>query len=169
MSTPTDIRPLVPEDYAAVGRIFFCAVHEGTRGAYSYEERLAWGGETIDLDRWKTRVETLNGFIAETAREPVGCMTIDPTGYVELAYVLPSATGRGVGRALLNAAERWAKDKGATRLTTEASLVARPFFLNCGWSVVDEERVVRKGVMLRRFRMQKDLDKGVGFGAGPLR
>ncbi|HAW48493.1 MAG TPA: GNAT family N-acetyltransferase [Roseovarius sp.] len=157
MGDRVDIRPLVAGDYRAVARIFFCAVHEGTRGAYNYEQRLAWGGETIDLDRWKKRLETLTGFVAEMDDKPVGFFTVDPTGYIELAFVLPSATGIGVGRALLREAERWAKDRGAKRLTTEASLVARPFFLKSGWHVVMEERVERRGVILTRCKMHKAL------------
>ncbi|WP_435166353.1 GNAT family N-acetyltransferase [Falsirhodobacter sp. 1013] len=150
MSTQIHIRPLAPEDYSAVGRIFFCAVHEGTRTAYSYQQRLAWGGDAIDLDRWKARVKALGGFVAEANGEPIGFITIDRTGYVDLAFVLPSASGRGVGRTLLNAAEDWAKDNGATKLTTEASLVAHPFFLRRGWVMVEEEHVERQGVVLKR-------------------
>lgn len=157
MNIQIHIRPLAPEDYNAVGRIFFCAVHEGTRTAYSYQQRLAWAGDTIDLDRWKARVEALSGFVAETDGEPIGFITIDLTGYVDLAFVLPSASGKGVGRTLLNAAEGWAKDNGATHLTTEASLVAHPFFLKRGWVVVEEEHIERKGAVLKRYRMQKDL------------
>jgi putative acetyltransferase len=64
---------------------------------------------------------------------------------------------KGVGRALLNAAERWARDIGAARLTTEASLIAHPFFMKSGWLVVEEEHVERKGVILTRYKMQKEL------------
>lgn len=152
-----DIRPLAADDYRAVGRIYFCAVHEGARSAYNYAQRLAWGGEAIDLDRWKARVEASSGFVAEVDSEPVGVITIDLTGYVELVYVLPSATKRGVGTALLSSAERWAKDNGATRLTTEASLIARPFFLKNGWFVLEAEHVERKGVVLKRYKMEKDI------------
>lgn len=155
MSEQIKIRTLSPEDYRAVGRIYFCAVHEGARSAYSYEQRLAWGGETIDLDQWKKRVEALTGFVTERDNEPVGFITIDQTGHIDLAFVLPSATRRGVGRALLNAAERWASANGATRFATEASLVARPFFEKNGWSVLEEESVSCNGVILSRFRMQK--------------
>jgi putative acetyltransferase len=157
MSAQVCIRPLAPDDYSAVGRIFFCAVHEGTRAAYDYEQRLAWGGETVDLDLWKERLEEMNGFVAETDGEPVGVISVDQAGYVFLAYVLPSAMRKGVGRALLNAAERWARDIGAARLTTEASLIAHPFFMKSGWLVVEEEHVERKGVILTRYKMQKEL------------
>lgn len=157
MSGHIDIRPLSADDYRAMGRIFFCAVHEGTRNAYDYRQRLAWGGETLDLDRWKIRAAALFGFVAEDDGEPVGFITIDRSGYVDLAFVLPSASGKGVGKALLNTAERWAKDNGAVRLTTEASLIAHPFFLKSGWLVMAEERIDRQGVILTRYRMQKDL------------
>lgn len=150
-------RPLTADDYRDVGRIYFCAVHEGTRDAYTREQRLAWGGDTIDLLRWKTRVEALIGFVAEEDGEPIGFITIDNSGYIDLAFVLPSATGRGVGRTLLNAAEQWAFVNGATHLTTEASLVARPLFERNEWFVLEEEEIERKGVILRRFKMHKSL------------
>ncbi|UMA65084.1 GNAT family N-acetyltransferase [Roseivivax marinus] len=147
------IRPLVPDDSAAVGRIFFLAVHEGTRTAYTAAERLAWAGETIDLASWETRVAQLGGWVAELNGEPVGVMTIDATGYIDLAFVLPSCTGRGIGARLLRACAARAADLGATTLSAHASLVARPFFEAQGWHVEAEEIVERRGVPLRRFRM----------------
>lgn len=155
-----EIRPLCAEDFRDVGRIFFCAVHEGTRHAYTLEQRRAWAGDTIDLSRWKDRLTTLAGFIAEEDGDPVGFMTIDRTGYVDLAFVLPSAAGKGVGGSLLNAVEHWAVANGATRLTSAASLVARSFFEKNGWTVLEEEEIDRQGVVLRRYQMQKTLAEG---------
>ncbi|MEH7829583.1 GNAT family N-acetyltransferase [Gemmobacter denitrificans] len=155
--TRIDIRPLAADDYPAVGRIFFCAIHEGTRAAYDAAQRLAWAGETIDLDRWKARVAALTGFVAECKGEPVGFITIDRSGYVDLAFVLPSTGRSGIGGRLLGAAADWANAHGARQMTTEASLVARPFFEKHGWHVVEEETVLRMGVALRRFRMRRDL------------
>ncbi|PAM07785.1 GNAT family N-acetyltransferase, partial [Acinetobacter baumannii] len=40
-------------------------------------------------------------------------------------------------------------------LFTEASLVAKPFFLRHGFSVVEEQNVSRGGVMFRRYAMRK--------------
>ncbi|MGR3479719.1 GNAT family N-acetyltransferase [Salipiger marinus] len=151
------LRPLRAEDSRDAARIFFCAVHDGTRHAYTLQERRAWAGDSIDLPRWQTRLASLTGFVAEENAEPVGFMAIDLTGYVDLAFVLPSASGRGVGSLLLAAVEHWARGKGTARITTHASLVARPFFERKGWSVAEEEQVQREGVTLRRFRMFKPL------------
>lgn len=151
------IRALLPADFAAAGRIFFCAVHEGTRSAYSAAERLAWAGPTIDLDRWQSRIAAARGFVAEVGGESVGFITIDRSGYVDLAFVLPSMARHGIGRALLAAAESHARTQGARQMTTEASLIAAPFFSRHGWDILHEEVVMRSGIPLRRFRMQKVL------------
>jgi putative acetyltransferase len=151
------LRPLTPADGALMGRIFFCAVHEGARSAYGPDQRRAWAGETIDLARWTARAETLTGFVAELGGETVGFMTIDASGYIDLAFVLPSAARQGVGTRLLQGAEDWARRHAAPRLTTAASLIARPFFEKNGWHVISAEDVVYGGVNLRRFQMAKDL------------
>ena len=90
-------------------RIFFCVIHEGTRNVYSLAQRLAWAGETIHLERWKERLAEMEGFVAEEGNEPVGLMTIDNTGYITLAFVLPSAARQGIGAGLLNVVETRAR------------------------------------------------------------
>ncbi len=152
-----DIRPLAPADYPDAARIYFCAIHEGTRGVYTLEQRRAWGGDTINLDRWKARFAQITGFMAEVHGEPVGFMTIDETGYIDLAFVLPSVAGKGVGGTLLKAVERWASTQAAPRLTTHASMAARPFFAAHGWATQDAEEIERQGVTLTRYKMRKGL------------
>ncbi len=159
-----EIRPLRAEDFADAGRIFFCAIHEGTRHVYTREQRRAWAGETIDLRGWEDRLSGLTGFIAEENGEPVGFMTIDRTGYVDLAFVLPSAAGKGTGSALLSAVEHWAAERAARRLTAAASLAARPFFEKHGWTVLHREEVERQGVSLPRYQMQKIVAPGDQHG-----
>ncbi|MGA0539941.1 GNAT family N-acetyltransferase [Neotabrizicola sp. VNH66] len=151
------IRPLCAGDHAAVAQIFFRAVHEGTSSAYTLEQRLAWAGPAPDPERWRSRLAALTGFVAETGGGPVGFIAIDGTGHVDLAFVLPSASRSGVGGRLLHAAEDRARAQGTLRMTTEASLIAEPFFRKHGWFVVEGEEVIRDGVSLRRFRMAKDL------------
>ncbi len=152
-----EIRPLTARDYPHAGRIFFCAVHEGARNVYSPAQRLAWGGATIDLDRWRERIAPMQGFVAEDAGEPVGFMTIDADGHIDLAFVLPSQAQRGVGAKLLGAVEDWARMQGVARLTTFASLAARPFFARHGWVVVERQQVARGGAVLERYSMEKVL------------
>ena len=64
----------------------------------------------------------LAGFI-EVALRPwaEGCDS-SPVGYVEGVYVDPAERGRGVGEALLRAAEAWAVDRGCREIASDARL-----------------------------------------------
>jgi aminoglycoside 6'-N-acetyltransferase I len=73
----------------------------------------------VDSDEPAAR---LIGF-AELSRRPYadGCAT-SPVGYLEGWYVRPEQRGRGVGRALVAAAEAWARAQGCHELASDTEL-----------------------------------------------
>ncbi|MCP4386193.1 MAG: GNAT family N-acetyltransferase [Hyphomicrobiales bacterium] len=151
------LRPLRLDDAPDDAQIFFDAVHEGTKQHYTEDQRRAWGGDAPDPAGWRGRLLEMAGFVAEQDGQPVGFMTIDAKGFIDLAFVSPSASGRGIGRQLYRAVEQKARDLGASVLTTEASKAAKSFFEKQGWSVIAEQTVVKDGVALTNFRMRKSL------------
>lgn len=67
---------------------------------------------------------------------PAGCLGLRPTGEITRMYVSPPFRRRGGARALLTAAESWARTQGITRLflDTRTDLVeARAFYESCGF------------------------------------
>ena len=50
-----------------------------------------------------------------------GCSS-SPVGYLEGWYVVPEARRQGVGRALVRAAELWAREKGCTEFASDTEL-----------------------------------------------
>ena len=61
------------------------------------------------------------GFAELSIRNIVdGCRTGN-VGYLEGWYVVPAARRRGVGRALIAAAESWAREQGCTEFASDAS------------------------------------------------
>jgi putative acetyltransferase len=74
-----------------------------------------------------------------------------------MLYVRGDAVGRGVGGLLYEAVEQKARGKGLVRLSTEASITARPFFERRGFRIVREQTVSQRGVSMTNFVMEKDL------------
>lgn len=65
---------------------------------------------------------TLLGFLEVGLRDYAeGCET-SPVGYVEGWYVDDTARRRGLGRALLRAAEDWARSKGCTEMASDTEV-----------------------------------------------
>ncbi len=84
-------------------------------------------------------------------------MTLRNDGVLDLAFVDPAFTGRGIGGLLLRKIIETAKVRGLERLHTDASLVAYPLFRRHGWTVVRRRTVRRRGVNLINLRMELTL------------
>ena len=90
---------------------------------------------------------TLCGFIEVGARRFAdGCAT-SPVGYIEAWYVDPSMRRHGVGRALLSAAERWARNQGYREMASDALLdndVSHRAHRHAGYQEVERSVKFRK-------------------------
>ena len=63
---------------------------------------------------------------------------------IDMLFVDPEFARQGVGRTLVDALTRLAQARGAKRLTTEASDVAKPLFERQGFTA-QKRNLVRKG------------------------
>jgi putative acetyltransferase len=86
-------------------------------------------------------------------------MTLKADGYLDFAYALPRVAGQGAASEIYTALEGWARTEGLSVLTSDISLVARPFFEKRGWSVIAKQDNECNGVNLINFRMEKVLEK----------
>jgi len=66
--------------------------------------------------------DSLVGFIETSERQRVEGTRSDPVGYVEAWFVEDGYRRRGVGRALMNAAEEWALSRGLSELASDADI-----------------------------------------------
>ncbi len=77
-----------------------------------------------------------------------GCET-SPVGYVEAWYVDPDVRRRGYGRALLRAAEAWARDFGYSEIASDAlidNLTSHRAHLASGYEEVERVVLFRKSL-----------------------
>ncbi|MBK5933774.1 GNAT family acetyltransferase [Rhodovulum imhoffii] len=152
----TRLRPARPGDGPAAYALFHAAVHEGVAHFYTVPERTAWA-PAIPPPDWETRLLEGHGLIASRMGQMAGFMVMGADGFIDLAYVRPREMGRGVADILYAAQEAHARTLGLALLQTEASHLARRFFLRHGWRQVARQSVIRNGVTLTNFRMEKQL------------
>jgi len=150
------IRPATANDYDALGDVMFDAIHHGPT-KYSEAESRAWAPVPRRGPDWAARLSKQHIFVAEHQEALIGFMSIEPGGYVDFAYIRPSAQGSGLFRQLFQSVEAWAIARGETELSTHASLMAQPAFAAMGFSVDHHETVEVEGQRLARARMTKTI------------
>jgi len=91
--------------------------------------------------------QSVLGFVELSIRPYAeGCST-DHVGYLEGWYVVPNARRRGVGRALVAAAEDWARAQGCTEFASDAladNVVSTDAHQKLGFEEVEVIRCFRK-------------------------
>lgn len=158
------VRSYATGDAPVLAEIFHRSVHEGAASRYSPEECAAWSPRVPDTRSWELRLAEAETVVAEMPGGPVGFMSLDRArGYLDLAFVLPEAMGKGVAGVLYAVLEGRARARGLTRLETEASLLAEPFFARQGWRLVRRQKVERLGVFLPNAVMEKPLERVAAF------
>ena len=152
------IRDADPDDAGPLADIFFRAVREGAAPAYDLAQRHAWAPVRPDAVTWARRLEGLHTLVADEGGAAQGFIAVRPgDSYVDLLFVLPHLRGQGVAAALYAEVERRMRADGCDRLHTQASHLAKAFFIKHGWDVLRRNTVTRGGVVLTNWIMEKHL------------
>ncbi len=157
MTRDVQIRRANPGDFDALGEVLHAAVQEGA-GQYTPAQRAAWSPAPRAGEAWAAHLGAQAVWLAETDGRPVGFLTLTPDGYVDLAFILAEAQGRGLFRRIYAALEAEAVQRGLTRLWTHASLHAKSPFETMGFTVIAPETVAVGAETFHRFHMEKRFD-----------
>ena len=146
------LREYSPSDCEQLAELFYQTVHSVNAKDYTKEQLNVWATGKVDLGEWncsflkhKTLVAVANGKI-------VGFGDMDDTGYLDRLYVHKDYQRKGVASAICDALESSSKGKV---FITHASITAKPFFQYRGYRVVKEQKVIRQGIALTNYVMEK--------------
>jgi len=151
------LRPYGADDAPALVALFRDTVRSVNRADYTADQVRAWAPDAIDVAAWAERLERNHSYVAEIDGVIAGFTELTDEGHVHMLFVAKDRQRRGVATALLSRVEEEARDLGLRRLTTEASLTARPVFERYGFAVVARQEVEIRGQTLTNFRMTKAL------------
>lgn len=149
------LRPFEPGDLDDVVRCFEASVRSIGARFYDSNQVAAWAATALDLEAWRDRFRTGGAFVVEADASIAGFVRVEAGGLVDLLYVHPDHERRGLGRALLVAACRWAQDQGASTVTAEVSLAALALFEVLGFVVLREQAIERRGATLTNYLMTR--------------
>ena len=102
-------------------------------------------------------MESLNPFVAVEEKEIVGYADIQESGYIDHFYVSGYHPRRGIGTLLMRRLHEEALYLGATKLTSDVSRTAQPFFARFGLEVVEYKSKEIRGVVVPNALMCKAL------------
>lgn len=151
----TTVRDYGEEDAGPICRLFYETVRTVNLAGYSPEQVRAWAPEVPDPEAWHRRMSGRHTLVAEDERGVAGFVELEEDGHLDMLYCRHDVVG--VGSALYAAAEERARGLGIPRLFTEASITARPFFGRRGFRLVRRNVLVRHGVEMVNFCMEKSL------------
>ena len=150
------IRIALQTDSTELKALFQDTVLTINRHDYSQAEVEDWASCGDDLSNIEEMIKT-HYFIVAVNQTPqiVGFSSITPQGYLHSMFIHKDFQGKGIATMLLKEIERHAEANGITRITSEVSLTARPFFEKQGYTVVVEQKRKANQLALTNFQMAK--------------
>lgn len=148
------IREYLPSDCKYLAELFYQTVHSINAKDYTDEQLNVWATGNVDLKEWN---QSLSGHFSLVAIKDgiiAGFGDIDKTGYLDRLYVHKDYQNQGIATAICDKLEH---AFGVSKITTHASITAKPFFLHRGYSIIREQQVIRADIPLTNYIMEKPL------------
>lgn len=146
------IRKYRSSDCENLAALFYQTVHTVNAKDYTKEQLNVWATGKVDLAEWDKSFSLHDTLVAEQENIIVGFGDMDASGYLDRLYVHKDYQGQGIATAICDELERKVR---ADSITTHASITARPFFEKRGYKVVKKQEVIRGGIILYNYVMEK--------------
>ncbi len=143
MST-VSLRPYLPADARRCAEIFRSSIDELAAEDYDEEQREAWASRADDEQAFGARLSEALTLLAVIDGAVAGFASLKGADEIDMLFVEPEFARQGAASALVEALTKLAQARGAKRLTTEASDVARPLFERQGFTA-QKRNLVRVG------------------------
>lgn len=151
------LRPYLPKDFAILMRIVRASIAELAQDDYTPGQIDAWINAFNDEATIAQRFEVGLTLVATLDGLPAGFAVLKGKDEIDLLYVAPGVVRRGVATSLVDALEKLASARGATRLNVTASDTALPFFSGRGYEPQSRNTVTLGDEWLGHTIMSKAL------------
>jgi N-acetylglutamate synthase-like GNAT family acetyltransferase len=128
------IRPARDDDAADISAVILRALRETNAKDYT-DEIIARIGQSFGPDAVRQLIEKRTVFVASIGSRVVGTAGLDGS-VVRTVFVAPDVQANGIGKLLMAAIERTARERGIASLTVSSSVTAETFYARLGFKAV---------------------------------
>ena len=151
------VRLFQTQDAEQIARLFHETIREVNICDYSTSQVKAWAPDDIYFRNWVEVCSSRFTYVADDEGVIAGFGELETNGHIDCFYCHKNYQRRGVGSQIYQAIEVKALSLSMSRLFTEASITAKPFFQRLGFSIVKEQEVTRRGETFINYAMEKFL------------
>ncbi|MCB2300767.1 GNAT family N-acetyltransferase [Clostridium tagluense] len=152
------IRRYETSDCKDLAELFYNTVHCINAKDYTEEQLNVWAKGSVDLEKWNQSLLSHFSVVAVEDGIIVGFGDIDTTGYLDRLYIHKDYQYQGIATAICDKLE-CIFDVG--KVTTHASITAKPFFEKGGYKVIKKQNVERNGVLLQNYVMENSTNSNL--------
>ena len=146
------IRKYNTSDCKYLAELFYQTVHNVNAKDYTKEQLDVWATGNVNLNEWDKSFFEHFTIVAIKNEIIVGFGDIDKTGYLDRLYVHKDYQGQGIASAICDELEQ---QINTNRIITHASITAKTFFEQRGYRVIKGQQVIRDGISLTNYVMEK--------------
>ncbi len=143
-----------PTNCEDLANLFYLTVHTVNAKDYSNEQLNAWATGKIDLEEWNKSLSAHYNVVAVENNITVGFGDVDKSGYLDRLFVHKDYQRQEIATAICDKLEQSVE---ADKIITHSSITAKPFFEQRGFSVVKQQQVIRQGIALTNYVMEKQV------------
>lgn len=141
-----------PADLPQIAKLFYDTVHTVNAKDYTPEQLEAWADGKIDVAAWDESFQRHYTIVVEKDGMIVGFGDIDlQKSYLDKLYIHKDHQRQGIANHICNELE---KATAIRPITVHASVTAKPFFEERGYTAIKKQEVERKGIKLTNYVMK---------------
>lgn len=146
------LRKYKASDCEQLAELFYQTVHTVNAKDYTNEQLDVWADGNVDLKEWDKSFSEHYTIVCIKDDSIVGFGDIDRTGYLDRLFVHKDYQRQGIATSICNELEQAVN---VNKIKTHASITAKPFFEQRGYKVIKEQQVIRNGISLANYVMEK--------------
>jgi putative acetyltransferase len=152
-----NLRRYHSNDWVGVVELLYDTVHAINSADYSETQLNAWMPKDKNLPELKSRISQHYSVVAENDKIIIGFGSVNGLGYFDCLYTHKDYQRMGIATLIADDIERYFSHNGVQVVTTDASIPAKPFFENRGYTVLYEKSIECRGQNFINYKMQKIL------------